>query len=672
MQPKALNAMVGFVTVLGLFAPMALAQPSSPTEVTSGDITLSVRFDNLADPPEEGTHFEVTFDASDVPTVNLLIGRTGGGTLMQWRVWCKDSSDDPADIAEIGAVTNFDFDVKVLDASDGDGADDLTNLILDPFDADKFSNLADGRLAGRLDGALFLQESSSGSGGELTLEIDGSVSGDITVPKLMLLDVGGNVSSDWDIAKVPSTGLIDIAGNVTSTATISVDEFEEVEQTDGDFLIGGNVAGAIEIGINRSSMFRISGDLSGTVDVTQTLDSGRMFFDGDVASTGIIQVADMEGDNPRLLFAGDKTFNGKVVLTSGIPAGRLCFFGGFGSSAVVDLTSDDVAGDLDLFAGGSGSITNGGAVTGTVVLGDGNISATAVFSGSASFASVDASSVGIWLNTGADLSGTIDVSGNVAGEINVDGDVLSSGHIDIGGGLVGELVVGGAMSGQVDIGSTVAGTSETYAISIGGAMSGDIAIGSHLTEDVQVSGEMTNTATLTVSGSLNGDVSFGLSVDGTIDAQTELGSSGSITIAEQLKARGRVLVDELAWGPISVGEDTVALSLIHVVEGIASTGSITINNSAGAFDADGDIRVGTTNVTPPLDSVTFDGSILIKKQNGGTGGGDLTGTIRVVGCHATGDDLDIGICGGDGCGNIEIVQTNCTNQVEADCVTECQ
>jgi hypothetical protein len=117
---------------------------------------LCVQFDNLPDPPEEFTDFEVTFNGN-VPSVDLKTGRNPQGTLYKWRVWCKDASGAPANIGEIKGIANYDYDVTILDENGGRGVATLGAIRLDPEGDDKFSNLSGGNI-GTLTGKLTLQQ----------------------------------------------------------------------------------------------------------------------------------------------------------------------------------------------------------------------------------------------------------------------------------------------------------------------------------------------------------------------------------------------------------------------------------------------------------------------------------------------------------------------------------
>ena len=94
---------------------------------------------------------------------------------------------------------------------------------------------------------------------------------------------------------------------------------------------------------------------------------------------------------------------------------------------------------------------------------------------------------------------------------------------------------------------------------------------------------------------------------------------------------------------------------------------MTVNDTRGDHDVDGLIKVG---LDPVPASVTFDGLIRVKDNPFGPGG-DLWGSIIVVGCHGSTDDLDICIDGltiGNE-DNVKILQKHCPNQVDWSCVS---
>ncbi len=625
------------VSVLAVIATLS-AQATIAAEVhivnPSSGPDLYVSWNQGPD-PVLNDDFTVSFSVPANPDIQLKTGD------VVWNVRSQNDDNSPGNIGTISLnpiSQTADFDLTIKNGSDEyghalPGAANVASISLMAGSWNGHSNLGDGRITGNLTNSLTLVKDPAGMGGQVTARftIDGDLTGDTTIPELV------------------------------QEAVLTIEQ---------------DVSGDIEVGIIRTAAFlNINGDLTGDVTITDRLESGQLHVFGDVGTASCVTIQNIVGgesqhSHARFNFDNEpgRTFAGDLVFVNGIPTDQhVEVYGAITSTGSVSLNGHDMDGQLFFHEGGSGTIFNIVDVAGKLTL---TIEEDKAFSGTLTLASQSGGE--IELLDGGNLAGTITVTGNMSASeegdgMVVDGDITSTGRIEVNGGLSGNLFVNESCSGTIDVGQTLTGS-----ISIAGALQGDIETGSHLTGSIDVAGEMTYTASLTVAGSLNGDLSFGQSVDGTIHALTELGSSGSISIVKKLKARGRILVDDLCYGAISVGEDTVDLSLIHVIDGIASTGSITINDSAGNFNADGDIRVGTTNVTPPLDPVTFDGSILIKDNAFGSGG-DLGGTIRVVGCHATDDPLDICLCGGDGGSNISIIQTGCgATQAEGwECVSGC-
>ncbi len=152
-------------------------------------------------------------------------------------------------------------------------------------------------------------------------------------------------------------------------------------------------------------------------------------------------------------------------------------------------------------------------------------------------------------------------------------------------------------------------------------------------------------------------------MNGTLTVDDDM--SGTVNVQGSLMSRGRILVDGLCDGAITIGEETSKLSLIHITGGLGEAGSVTVNNTPGNnFNANGDIYVGPTKWTQMPD-VTFDGNIQINK---GAGNGDLNGNITVVGCHD--DDLDICVEGTVN-GDVTLIQAGSPNTADWCCSPPC-
>ncbi len=430
--------------------------------------------------------------------------------------------------------------------------------------------------------------------------------------------------------------------------TLDVEEGFFLQQASGG--AGGDITGA----------FIIGGDVAGDVDVKVIAPGGSLVIEGAV-SNGTITIDELKGAEDPLgpatltidghlngadLVIGrtnqntDVTLNGAVAgdisVTDVLYYSTLYINGDLESVATITIQDMEQYSRLNL-----GNQTSD-AIRGDVILVSGIPS------------SEPAVLVGGFLTS----TGSIDLTNdNVAGVLALDQG--GSGQIVNGGTITstGQLRIGNAKS-EV----TFSGSAFFSAVSAGGSidltdganLNGTIEISADMAGDISVEGDVLSNADIRVGGDLSGDVSIGESFDGTLVVSDDI--AGEVTIAKKLKEHGRFFVDGLCTRSISVGENTEDLSLIHVKGGIGGDGSITINNGAGNFNADGDILVG---ITSQMTNITFDGSILIKKQSGSANGGDLNGLIRIVGCHANDDPLDICLCGGDGGSNISIIQTGC-------------
>lgn len=258
-----------------------------------------------------------------------------------------------------------------------------------------------------------------------------------------------------------------------------------------------------------------------------------------------------------------------------------------------------LTGPLTIEGGGAGTIENVFHLTSTMILAKGSGNA---FSGTATVRTVGFNAA-IKTLISADLTGTIKITSNLSlgGTILVVGDVSSGGKI---------WVVGDC--------------------------SGLVRVVHDLIGDVQIDSDLTSSGKVTVDEAL---------------------------AAPALAGAGRILVSGICDGDIDIGEQTDDLTLIHLLGGLGSGGSLEINASEGNFDANGNIHVGPTGFVIP--DITFDGCIHIYDELGTGDGGNLIGTLTVQGCHD--DDLDICIDGLDTLPNVIIKQTGCPNQVGWSC-----
>lgn len=549
--------------------------------------------------PVEDTDYVIDDTDPDFPNVELITGS------VTWRIWSVDE-DNPSDIGDIGVITSpypQNFGVKILDDSDGPGARVVKGINLDPQGSGSdgnYSRITSGETTGDLDGDLVLQQSSGGTGGEI----------------MGTLTIGADVTGAVTVAEVAEAAVFIIQGDVTSSGSLDIGEIKDSSSGyPASLEIQGNVDGDIEVDtIRTGAHLTIGGDLTGDVVVTDKIESGSLFVDGNVGSSSCVTIQKIvsgETGHSHAFFNLDdndaggpnKTFAGDLVFVSGIFADQhVEIRGELTATGSINLNNMDMDGELLLFDGGGGTILNVGDVSRELRL---TSDPGMTFSGSLSVAGV--SDGGIFLRGGGDLDGSIHVTGSVSANgveegVYVEGEIKSNGLIDIGSNVTGKITVLKSCNGTIDV-------------------AGDV--------------------------------------------------SGQLIVEKGLTDHGRIVIDGLLSGEVSIGEGAAALTLIHALEGIGSGGSLVVNDAEGDFDADGRIHFGPSASNPGnMPAVTFDGSVMIKKEDGGSDGGDLNGEIKVVGCHDTSDDLDICICGTNN-GTITIVQTNCTNQVSYDCVSGC-
>lgn len=347
------------------------------------------------------------------------------------------------------------------------------------------------------------------------------------------------------------------------------------------FFIDGNVTGAMTIPVLKS--LTIGGELSSTIDITDEVNGGGLTINGNVTTTGAIQIANFVSGNVTIGSPWNQ-FAGILDLENGVPSGiTVEVKSRLASAASIDLNSQAVAGTLKCSTDNAGDIINGGAVTGTVTLASGTGWA---FSGTATFASVSSGGV-IKTTNGANLSGNLTINSDAQGDIEL------------------------------------------------AALSGSVSIGGNLTADLNIGADLAAGADVTVSGALVG--------------------------------LGRVIIDGECAGDILIRNQTDDLTLIQCKGGLPLGGEIRINTGGGNYSADGTIRVGYEFTPFPLPDITFDGCIKVHADGSLQESGLLNGTIGVIGCYATATDLNICFDTRRSTGNVDIVQTDCTNQVGWSC-----
>ncbi len=595
-----------------------------------GKPEICVRFDNIpGDPPEEGVDFDfdVTTDP-DNPGITFLRG-SDGVTTREYRVWSwdDDTNQTPENIGTIFANADWNYEFRVLQPDGDPGAANLDLVDLDNHDPDYFSRILDGEVADDLLTGLYLQTSSGGNGGGANLTIDGDLVGDVDIYGIDPAATADQFIVEGNIVGPSTINLVDgrrvsfkgaVDGDGGDTVTINVSEISE-----DTFQIG--------LRVYRFSFINIG-----------SMAAGSTFKCGYLGSNGVPMqaVVTFSDDLPS-----GATVDWSKATMDGF--GRLNFGANDidGTVTIYEVNHDITAGSL------------GGTVNVKTEFGSGGLLDLSGSMGGAFNVNTDEGS--------HNFSGDVVIDGNMTGTAMIkmfegtDGDFNSSASITVSGasgiGSSASILLEGTMQGTLAVANDLAGS-----VTIGGAFSGDVSIGDDFTSgaDFNVGGaygvvDMVNGASFTVVSNSRGD----FAVTGDID-------DGAILALNKLGANGRILVDGVCNGDIRIDEGTDSTSLIQVIDGLATNGTIVVNFDEGdSHDADGDIFIGNPESDPvdPVDPVTYDGVINI--LNGTGGGGDFTGTITVIGCHDDTDLFEFCICGSDTGSTKTVYQTDCMNQV---------
>jgi len=218
--------------ICGGFVPHTVAGGPSASECAqNGGPYVCVRFDNLDDAPIENTDFSFAFDGSGNPTVTFILGDDGLGTTYEWRVW-----------SQVSSVNDTPADIVEIK---GLNAEDYEVKILQPDD-------------------------DPGAEDVTTINLDPS-----NAANYSLIEAG------------------ELAGNLSGNLTL--------QQSSGDsggslaFTVG-SVGSSSTMTIPVCSNFYVTGSVSGDLVVTEIPNgNGRLQIDGNLTSTGSIDIGEMVG-----------------------------------------------------------------------------------------------------------------------------------------------------------------------------------------------------------------------------------------------------------------------------------------------------------------------------------------------------------------------------------------
>ncbi len=524
--------------------------------------------------PLLGTDFTVDYLCTgcwNAPRVEFIVG--GSGSAIAWVLYSEViSTQAPANLGHVlladdVSPDNGEFDVKFRNGTSA-GADDVSSIVLDSADASwtGHSAITAGSLInGDITGALSLVEDSFGGGGEVGgLIVIGSIGGLITLPKVT-----------------------------------------------GDVLILGNVSQKVEIEEIDEGSFMISGSLTADLTVTQSILAGSLSVDGTVPEGCRIEIEDMTDATVRLGSGSpsSSSFAGKLVLVNGIPDSESSVQVIAGFVGEIDLTSDSVAGTLAI-QHGTGTISNGGVVSGTVYLGQGGC---CTFGGTARFERIS-STGSVETLVGGDFDGQLYIGGATGG--------APFGDMDGAINLVDDFGSNGQTAGRIEISGVVRG-------------------------DITVSGEVMQGADISIDGKMEGST---LTVEGNVDS-----SSSTITIADMVTAgfAGHSLADfqQDFAGTLNLDSGIKANQEVRIGGELTSNDSIDLNSQAVA----GTLKISGGGSGTISDGGAVSGTVILADGSANTYSGTATfasversGQIKTLnGAHISGQLNITADCSGD-------------------------
>ncbi len=533
-----------------------------------------------------------------------------------------------------GSLTNTaSGDVTVAAEVDADGAM-ITNqgqfAVTDVGDLKGVSMLTNsGTMTIASGGNVNAETTTNQSGGELTnsgrlnsdvlnetggtLTSTGTIVGDVTndagATAVLSGTVGGNVNNDGSLAVTAgdlTVAALDNSGTLTLDAANRLEATNGITNADGGEIdAAGILAGDVinEQGGRLTSANRIVGTLTngGVARVKGTV-TGRVTNEagGNLATTGDLTL-------PRLVNNGTATVRSGNALTGNVvnkTDGTLNIRG-----RVVGDVENAAGGDVTLTGRVKGTVTNAGALDAQGEIGD------------------------TLFNDGGNVSvtGDLAVTGNVnnqSGTLSVDGGNLTTRRLI----NAGTVTVAAAQSVATTVGIT---NKSTGTMTVDGRMTGDLTNTGTLTLKRGLDGSLINAGDATVGGRITGDLT-----------QTD----GSLTFAraangDQIKTSGALI---FARDLTVDGTFTTATDL-----DIASTRTITanrfVNGTAATLTLDGMLdAAATNNGTIQMGS---GGEIKGNLRNAGTvvasgnmsldGNLNNSGTIDLTGNRTVGDKLTV-------------------------------
>ncbi len=372
--------------------------------------------------PVHNDDFFVTFTDDDYPDVVLH------AESQTWRVWSEDpnNSANPGDIGNITVQQSFGgriYSVKLKRANGTPGARDVKSFDLTQCCVQWRSDIYDSVISGDVEGDILADYGTVDGGGELELEVQGSVGGEVTARKIVGdgLVIDGELGGDMDVEIVVEDSTVDI-----NSLADGIDLDINAMEAGTSFRIGHDVPASVDIYVH---------DFGANIDV----------------ELGYAQTGDYDVD-------GDVTLNEP----SGLPATtEVTVYGNVGGTLAL---GDFVYGTAVV----NGSVEAGGSVV------------TGLLFGSLTIGTDVAGTVSSELQ---DEAGELTVSGDVAtgGDINID--TYLNGSLTVVGDVDGDITIGayGTLGGEVQGDLDVGAVFGTIRVVAGTGLDGDVIDGASIT-----------------------------------------------------------------------------------------------------------------------------------------------------------------------------------------------
>jgi hypothetical protein len=359
MQASMLQKFACLALAVTFSANAAVAQDCAVEDVANGIVCchnssqgtvfpkVCLDWATLTGPPQNGTHFNVTFEpTTNIPSVQLITGTTAS-TTRDWQIWSVDSSDDPDAIGTISIVdddpltdNDHDYTIKVDNpdlAKQGATSSGPIDMKHPDVNWTGFSTITGGKVTGDV-------AKDATTGYSIRVVDDGTTGGSVN------LEVQGNVLGDIDVGTIANGDTLRVTGTVHGETTIGDISGEskssygtvDLHQINERLLIEGDVDGHLRVTniINGTSFFDLKVEhdtgphskitldyIASRAEVLLGASASDMFYGtlefestqvtGNVCMTSVLDgVVDFKGNDLRTEFAliNGSTIYGKVYI----------------------------------------------------------------------------------------------------------------------------------------------------------------------------------------------------------------------------------------------------------------------------------------------------------------------------------------------------------------------